>query len=115
MQLNASVKPLYYEISGSSANDWHAILPNVTGLEFWTAAAGGTQLTPDGNGNLIDQELSESTGAYGGGGLDFTGPRQRLALEPDVEFDWLPHAVCGFAVRRGFRQRSARTDLRGRP
>jgi hypothetical protein len=64
VQLQASVEPLYYDMSGATADDWHAILPNVAGLEFWTAATGGSQLTADGDGNLIDQEFSESTGEY---------------------------------------------------
>ena len=32
-----------------------AVLPNVPGLDFWESATGGTQLTPDVNGNVIDR------------------------------------------------------------
>jgi hypothetical protein len=39
-------------------SQWQAELPNVSGLEFWTAAQGGTELTPDAAGNLIDQPFS---------------------------------------------------------
>ena len=38
-------------------SDWRATLPNVPGLEFWNAATGGSQLTPDADGNLIDDPL----------------------------------------------------------
>jgi hypothetical protein len=41
-------------------SQWQAELPAVSGLEFWTAAQGGTQLTPDANGNLIDQVFSST-------------------------------------------------------
>jgi hypothetical protein len=64
LQLSAAIDPLYAQIPNASMSDWHAVLPNVAGLDFWTAAQGGTPLTPDGNGNLIDQALSG--GSYTG-------------------------------------------------
>ena len=65
VQLSASVDPLYAQIAGASMGDWQVVLPNLAGLEFWTAATGGTQLTPDGSGDLVDQPLSGS-GQYQG-------------------------------------------------
>ena len=58
VRLSAAVDMIYTGVAGASTSDWKAILPNVPGLEFWTAATGGSQLTPDGNDNLIDQPLS---------------------------------------------------------
>ena len=43
LDLSASVGPLYAQIG--SMSDWHAVLPGVSGVEFWRAARGGTQLT----------------------------------------------------------------------
>jgi Ca2+-binding RTX toxin-like protein len=43
----------------SNATDWSAVLPNVQGLDFWTASQGGTPMTADANGNLIDQAFSD--------------------------------------------------------
>ena len=59
VELSASIDPAYYH----SPSDWHAVLPSVAGLEFWTAHRCGTQLTADG-GNLINQALSG--GSYTG-------------------------------------------------
>ena len=53
VELSASIDTQY-----GSVSDWQAVLPNVPGLEFWTAATGGTQLTADGSGYLIDQALT---------------------------------------------------------
>ncbi len=64
LQLQASIDPLYYDIANTTANDWHAILPNIAGLDFWDSANSTTPMAPDGNGDLIDQPLSG--GSYGG-------------------------------------------------
>jgi hypothetical protein len=62
IELRASIDSVF-----SNVTDWHAVLPNISGLEFWTSATGGTTpLTPDANGNLIDQAFS------GNGTFDMT-------------------------------------------
>ena len=43
LDLSASVDPLYAQLG--SMSDWNAVLPAVSGLEFWSAATGGTQIT----------------------------------------------------------------------
>ena len=43
LDLSASVDALYAQLG--SMSDWHAVLPAVSGLEFWSAATGGTQIT----------------------------------------------------------------------
>ena len=64
VQLSATVDPVYAQMAGASMSDWKAILPNVPGLEFWTAATGGEQLgAVDGSGDLIDDTLP-SSGQY---------------------------------------------------
>jgi hypothetical protein len=42
------------------ASGWRFVLPDVPGLEFWTAPTGGTRLTPDSQGNVVDASLSVS-------------------------------------------------------
>ena len=61
LDLNAAVDAVYAKLG--SMSDWNAVLPAVSGLEFWTAASGGTQLTPDGNGDLVDDAFP-SSGQY---------------------------------------------------
>jgi hypothetical protein len=47
-----------------SGCSYEVVVPNVAGVEFWTAATGGTQLMPDVNGNIIDTSLSGVSGQY---------------------------------------------------
>jgi hypothetical protein len=69
VQLHAAINQIY-----SNVTDWSAVLPNIDGLEFWTAQTGGTQLNGldanenpiDSAGDLIDQSFS------GGGTFDQT-------------------------------------------
>ena len=46
--MNVSIDPLYYEISGASVDDWHAILPNVAGLGSGPRRPGAPNSAPDG-------------------------------------------------------------------
>ncbi len=41
-----------------SGESWKVVLPAVPGVEFWTAPQGGSQLTPDADGNLIAKQLA---------------------------------------------------------
>ncbi len=59
IHLHESIDTLYHNVS-----DWHAVLPDVPGLGFWTAQTGGTRLTPDNHGNIIDQSFA--AGVYDG-------------------------------------------------
>ncbi len=77
LQLEASISPLYYDIPGANPNDWTAVLPSVTGLEFWSDSEGGTQLPPGGIGNVIDQPLSG--GSYTGTVYVSVDPSSSLA------------------------------------
>ncbi|MDR3634849.1 MAG: fibronectin type III domain-containing protein [Isosphaeraceae bacterium] len=43
---------------GGDVGGYKLVLPNVAGLEFWTAATGGSQLMPDADGNIIDADLT---------------------------------------------------------
>ena len=43
----------------SGVTDWHAVLPSIGGLDFWTTSQGGTQMTAvDEAGDLINQSFS---------------------------------------------------------
>ena len=44
----------------ASQGDLQVVLPNVSGLEFWTSQNGGDQLTPDANGDLVDVTMPDS-------------------------------------------------------
>ena len=41
-------------------DDWHVVLPNAPGWEFWTAQTGGERLTPDADGNIIYDAMPAS-------------------------------------------------------
>ena len=54
IELRASIDSVY-----SNATDWHAVLPSISGLEFWTSATGGTPMQPvDAAGDLINASFS---------------------------------------------------------
>jgi hypothetical protein len=63
LHLHAAIDQSYY-----SVENWHAVLPNIEGLDFWTTSQGGTKLDGldengdpiDENGDLIDQAFSSA-------------------------------------------------------
>jgi hypothetical protein len=57
LQLQTSIEMLYFSISSAIATE---ALPSVSGLTFWSSEQTTTPLTPDSNGNIIDQSLSSS-------------------------------------------------------
>jgi hypothetical protein len=61
LDLQASIELLYYQIPDTSADDWHFQLPIVNGLEFFDSPTSTTEITPDGNGNIISELLDDGS------------------------------------------------------
>ncbi len=85
LQLSASIESLYYQVEHptgtSTSDDWHAVLPNVTGLLFWATAIATTPL-PVVAGNVIDAVLS---GALGDEYYTYCGTVD-ASIDPDGAF-----------------------------
>ena len=58
LELQAFVDPLYYDIPGATSDPWKALLPAVTGLQFWNSSSGGTPMSiVDSGGDVVNDSL----------------------------------------------------------
>ena len=69
LQMHAAIDSLYSSIqypAQAHMSEWHAVLPSVSGIDFWSAASGGTPMSAvDQSGDLINQPFPDN-GVYEG-------------------------------------------------